>query len=267
MTNFINRSFIAIIYSSIFLFSLFYNDKVFLGLGIVLTSLVILEFIRISKLNFYNSFIGLTTYLMLIFFLENESKLSNILLAMTLIINLYLFFNLILNKSFKFKKKFLFLILIFHVILSLYFLFQLPFSQNNYNPLKILFLLVVIWSSDSAGYLIGIKFGKRKLMKSISPKKTIEGLIASLFFALIISLIFGIMTDYDNLLELSLIGLFTAFLGSIGDLIESKFKRQSGIKDSGKILKSHGGIYDRLDSLIFSAPFLYLMYSFNFLNF
>ena len=54
MTNFINRSFIAIIYSSIFLFSLFYNDKVFLGLGIVLTSLVILEFIRITKLNFYN---------------------------------------------------------------------------------------------------------------------------------------------------------------------------------------------------------------------
>ena len=194
---------------------------------------------------------------MLIFFLENESKLSNILLAMTLIINLYLFFNLILNKSFKFKKKFLFLILIFHIILSLYFLFQLPFSQNNYNPLKILFLLAVFWSSDSAGYLIGIKFGK----------KTIEGLIASLFFALIISLIFGIMTDYDNLLELSLIGLFTAFLGSIGDLIESKFKRQSGLKDSGKILKSHGGIYDRLDSLIFSAPFLYLMYSFNFLNF
>ena len=112
MTNFINRSFIAIIYSSIFLFSLFYNYKVFLGLGIVLTSLVILEFIRISKLNFYNSFIGLTTYLILIFFLENESKLSNILLAMTLIINLYLFFNLILNKSFKFKKKILFLILI-----------------------------------------------------------------------------------------------------------------------------------------------------------
>ena len=79
MTNFVNRSFIAIIYSSIFLFSLFYNDEVFLGLGIVLTSLVILEFIRISKLNFYNSFIGLTTYLMLVYFLENQSTISNIL--------------------------------------------------------------------------------------------------------------------------------------------------------------------------------------------
>jgi len=68
MTNFVNRSFIAIIYASIFLSSLFYSNKVFLGLGIVLTSLVILEFIRISKLNFYNSFIGLATYLMLVFF-------------------------------------------------------------------------------------------------------------------------------------------------------------------------------------------------------
>ena len=159
------------------------------------------------------------------------------------------------------------MILLFHIVLSLYFLFQLPFLNDNYEPIQILFLLIIIWTSDSAGYLFGIKFGKRKLMKSISPKKTVEGLIASLSFALIISLFFGYFIDHNDLLKFSLTGIFIAFLGSIGDLIESKFKRQSGLKDSGKILKSHGGIYDRLDSLIFTAPFLYIIYFFNILSF
>ena len=267
MANFINRSIIAIIYSSIFLSCLFYDRKTFLVLGIVLTILVIKEFTRICKLSISNLLIAIILYLLLIFFVKNNSLLSNILLAISVIINLYLLFNLLLNKSFRFKKFSSFVILLFHIVLSLYFLFQLPFLKDNYEPIQILFLLIIIWTSDSAGYLFGIKFGKRKLMKSISPKKTVEGLIASLSFALIISLFFGYFIDHNDLLKISLTGVFIAFLGSIGDLIESKFKRQSGLKDSGKILKSHGGIYDRLDSLIFTAPFLYIIYFFNILSF
>ena len=136
-----------------------------------------------------------------------------------------------------------------------------------FTCLALLFLLIIVWTSDSAGYFFGIKFGKRKLMKSISPKKTIEGLVAGLFFSMIISLIFGYITEYKNLIEIVAIGIFISVLGSIGDLIESKFKRQSGLKDSGNLLKSHGGLYDRLDSLIFTAPFIYLLYFLNILKF
>ena len=84
---------------------------------------------------------------------------------------------------------------------------------------------------------------------------------------MIISLIFGYITEYKNLIEIVVIGIFISVLGSIGDLIESKFKRQSGVKDSGNLLKSHGGLYDRLDSLIFTAPFIYLLYFLNILKF
>ena len=70
-----------------------------------------------------------------------------------------------------------------------------------------------------------------------------------------------------NLIEIVVIGFLVSVFGSAGDLIESKFKRQSGMKDSGNLLKSHGGIYDRLDSLIFTAPFIYLLYFLNILNF
>ena len=267
MTNFLNRSFIALIYSSIFLVCLFYNSTTFSVLGVIITILVIREFSRICNLSIIKSLIGIVTYILLIYFLNNNNELSYILLAISILTNIYLLFNLLMNKSFRFKKIPSFLLLLFHITLSLFYLFQLPILNNSYEPTYILFLLIIVWTSDSAGYFFGIKYGKRKLMKSISPKKTVEGLVASLFFSMIISLIFGYIINYKNLIEIVVIGFFVSVFGSAGDLIESKFKRQSGMKDSGNLLKSHGGIYDRLDSLIFTAPFIYLLYFLNILNF
>lgn len=267
MTNFLNRSFIALIYSSIFLVCLFYNSTIFSVLGVIITILVIREFSRICNLSILESLIGIVTYFLLIYLINNTSNLSYILLGISILTNTYLLFNLIMNKSFRFKKIPSFLLLLCHITLSLFFLFQLPILNNSYEPTYILFLLIIVWTSDSAGYFFGIKYGKRKLMKSISPKKTIEGLVASLFFSMIISLIFGYIIDYKNLIEIVVVGFLVSVFGSAGDLIESKFKRQSGMKDSGNLLKSHGGIYDRLDSLIFTAPFIYLLYFLNILNF
>ena len=267
MTNFLNRSFIALIYSSIFLVCLFYNSTIFSVLGVIITILVIREFSRICNLSILESLIGIVTYFLLIYLINNTSNLSYILLGISILTNTYLLFNLLMNKSFRFKKIPSFLLLLCHITLSLFFLFQLPILNNSYEPTYILFLLIIVWTSDSAGYFFGIKYGKRKLMKSISPKKTIEGLVASLFFSMIISLIFGYIIDYKNLIEIVVVGFLVSVFGSAGDLIESKFKRQSGMKDSGNLLKSHGGIYDRLDSLIFTAPFIYLLYFLNFLNF
>jgi len=265
--NFLNRSLIALIYSSIFLICLFYNSTSFGLLGIIITVLVIREFSRICKLSIAKSILGIFIYFILTYLSEYISNFIFILLGISILTNIYLFFNLILNKSFRFKKIPSLLLLLFHITLSLFFLFQLPILNNSYEPKYILFLLIIVWTSDSAGYFFGIKFGKRKLMKSISPKKTIEGLVASLFFSMIISLIFGYITEYKNLIEIVVIGIFISILGSIGDLIESKFKRQSGVKDSGNLLKSHGGLYDRLDSLIFTAPFIYLLYFLSILKF
>ena len=229
--------------------------------------MVIREFSRICNLSIIKSLIGIVTYILLIYFLNNNNELSYILLAISILTNIYLLFNLLMNKSFRFKKIPSFLLLLFHITLSLFFLFQFPILNNSYEPTYILFLLIIVWTSDSAGYFFGIKYGKRKLMKSISPKKTVEGLVASLFFSMIISLIFGYIINYKNYIEFVVIFFFVSVFGSAGDLIESKFKRQSGMKDSGNLLKSHGGIYDRLDSLIFTAPFIYLLYFLNILNF
>ena len=95
-------------------------------------------------------------------------------------------------------------------------------------------------------------------MEIISPKKTVEGFLGGLFFSCVASYFIAIFTetlDFTNWLILSII---ISVFGTLGDLIESKFKRQANVKDSGVIMPGHGGLLDRLDSIIFAAPFIYL---------
>ena len=100
--------------------------------------------------------------------------------------------------------------------------------------------------------------GKHKLLERISPKKTIEGFVGGLVFACIASVF---IYQYTDLLSVGLwltVAVTTSVFGTLGDLIQSQLKRQAGVKDSGQLMPGHGGIYDRLDSIIFASPFIYL---------
>ena len=119
----------------------------------------------------------------------------------------------------------------------------------------IMILIVTIWICDTFAYAIGILFGKHKLYEKVSPNKTIEGALAGLFSAI------GtvILIKVNNLLPLDyleaiIFGLIIGFLGQVGDLVESWFKRDAGVKDSSSLLPGHGGMLDRFDSLIFLSP-------------
>jgi phosphatidate cytidylyltransferase len=119
-------------------------------------------------------------------------------------------------------------------------------------------MFVLIWINDSFAYLIGSNFGRQKLFESVSPKKTVEGFLGGVFFSAIGSYF---IFKYTNNLEFSnwlIISVITSVFGTIGDLIESKYKRQANVKDSGNLMPGHGGLLDRLDSAIFVAPFIYL---------
>ena len=106
--------------------------------------------------------------------------------------------------------------------------------------------------------MVGKNIGKRKLFSSVSPKKTIEGFIGGLVFSLIVAYLIALQTALFSILNWLIIGAMISIIGTIGDLMESKFKRQANIKDSGNIMPGHGGLLDRLDSLLFAAPFVYL---------
>lgn len=127
----------------------------------------------------------------------------------------------------------------------------------------LMMMFFIIWVCDTAAYLIGSAIGKHKLMKRVSPNKTVEGTVAGFIFAILTAWLCHIwfingITWVDSLV----IGVICGTIGQLGDLVESLFKRDAGVKDSSKLIPGHGGMLDRFDSLTFSAPvvFIYLKY-------
>ena len=149
---------------------------------------------------------------------------------------------------------------IFLVTLSLVLLVSSPFLNIDFEKFQIYMIayLVLIWGIDSSGYFIGLTFGKNKLYKSVSPKKTIEGVYGSIIFTFIFGFYLSQFFQIETLVAIPS-SLMICFFAIIGDLIQSKIKRQLKVKDFGNWIKGHGGLFDRLDSIIFSFPFFYLI--------
>jgi phosphatidate cytidylyltransferase len=123
-----------------------------------------------------------------------------------------------------------------------------------------LLVIIVTWANDSGAYFVGKKWGKHKLWPQISPNKTIEGSLGGVLFGLIASvLIFTIVPDLGGLALAVGLGILIPVVGQIGDLVESAWKRSTGVKDSGVLLPGHGGVLDRFDSLLFTFMILHLI--------
>lgn len=119
-------------------------------------------------------------------------------------------------------------------------------------------LLVVVFAGDIFAYLTGMLFGKKKLMPEISPKKTIVGSIGGLVGSIVLAIFMGRFLDHIPFAYLVVMGFIVGLVGQMGDLFESMLKRVANIKDSGSIMPGHGGVLDRLDGVLFAAPFVLL---------
>ena len=128
------------------------------------------------------------------------------------------------------------------------------------NPLLVLFACLICWVTDSFAYFTGRAFGKHKLAPKISPKKTWEGAIGGTVFALLLLVPYAVKLLAMPAVPAFICVFIASVLGQIGDLVESKFKRWGGVKDSGNFFPGHGGVLDRLDSLILACPAVLLMW-------
>ena len=151
--------------------------------------------------------------------------------------------------------------LIWYITIPFILITKIPFGIRGFNPKIIISIFILIWTNDTFAYIVGKSIGKHKLFEKISPKKTIEGFFGGLVFCVIASILISkFYIDASATYIWIIIALIASVFGTLGDLIESKFKRMAGVKDSGKIMPGHGGILDRLDSVIFVAPFVFLFY-------
>ncbi|MCC6251344.1 MAG: phosphatidate cytidylyltransferase [Bacteroidia bacterium] len=128
--------------------------------------------------------------------------------------------------------------------------------QNQFHPEILLGCFYLVWANDTGAYLLGSKIGKRKLFERISPKKTWEGALGGALLAMAISYPIAHFYTVFSFTHWCIIGLIVAVIGNYGDLIESLYKRSKNIKDSGTLLPGHGGILDRIDSLLMVIPFV-----------
>jgi phosphatidate cytidylyltransferase len=136
---------------------------------------------------------------------------------------------------------------------------RLYLPSHSIRGLWIFFLMVVTSANDTGAFYSGKLFGRHKLYEAVSPKKTWEGAVGGLLFAIIVAILFlKIFRLHSVDLSIIFLIIIMSVAGQIGDLAESMLKRNFSIKDSGELLPGHGGILDRIDSLLFAVPVLYI---------
>jgi phosphatidate cytidylyltransferase len=132
-------------------------------------------------------------------------------------------------------------------------------SNTEFSAAFIFAYLAILWSNDSGAYLAGRSFGRNKLFERISPKKTWEGFAGGITLAVIAGMIASHFIDGLSSAGWVLVSVVLSITATLGDLVESMFKRNAGVKDSGSLMPGHGGVLDRFDGLFISAPFIFVL--------
>lgn len=263
MSESLVRALSGIVYICILVGAMFLSEISFIAVFLLLMTIAVFEFANIVKLNSkYTTLIVLCTIIGLFIVPKQQIKFLPLMsIPFHLWLTYLLFFRKKINYQLFFQKK---THLFGYIILPYLAIIQLVYFNGTYQPKLLLSYFILIWTNDTFAYICGRKFGKRKLFETISPKKTIEGFAGGIIAAILVGTILhsSIVSDFFSYLIWGIIALCIGIFGTIGDLIESKYKRQEQIKDSGKILPGHGGILDRMDSIIFIAPFILLIYYF-----
>jgi len=123
----------------------------------------------------------------------------------------------------------------------------------------LLFIFILTWTFDTFAYLVGVKIGKTKIMPSVSPKKSWEGFAGGFVFTVLAAYLSYQYFGFNSFSYPLIISILLPFTATLGDFIESYFKRKAGVKDSGNFIPGHGGMLDRMDAFMISIPTIYIL--------
>lgn len=271
--NLIIRAGAGIVYVLIVLLGIFGGRFSFLAVFGLLAALALFEFLRMMEKNtshaiskIFNIASGATIFFSVYLYLENIC-----VYALPFFVSVYL---LALFASGVFIKRINILHAIIYSVFGqiyitlpmslLMFISYKHASTADYSYVFVLAIFVFIWINDTGAYLVGSLLGKHKLIERISPKKSVEGFVGGIILSVASSLLFAHLVPVYPLLFWIGFAFITSLFGTLGDLFESLIKRTYYVKDSGHLIPGHGGILDRIDSLLLAIPaiFLYLMFFF-----
>jgi len=145
-----------------------------------------------------------------------------------------------------------------YVALPLSLMCYIPIvGSDAWNPWMMVAYIFIIWANDVFAYLVGMSIGRHRLCERLSPKKSWEGFFGGIAGAVVMGIVAARMLD-GNMWVWAGLALVAAVSGVLGDLVESMFKRAAGVKDSGRLIPGHGGVLDRFDAMLLSAPFVFV---------
>jgi phosphatidate cytidylyltransferase len=233
------------------------SREIFMVLFLILGFQTLKEFKKLIQLKSFTSYLLLPISLLLLSYYHPGEIILYIYLGCCLLVNILLAKDLKSTTNSLLLKQKKYIPTMLYIIGGFIFLTRIAFSDEEFKPQIIVGVFALIWCNDTFAYIVGKSLGKNKLLERVSPKKTIEGFFGGLIAAIIAGLIiFNVLDLYTLGIWISL-GVIASVFGTIGDLVQSNYKRQAGVKDSGNLMPGHGGLYDRLDSAIYASPFIY----------
>lgn len=261
----LTRTISGAVFIALIVGSAVYSGWTFALLFLIFTMIGLLELFKLNKGSssqvITGTFFGILVYCLIYFYSIGEIEVKTFASLIPPLALIYLI-ELFRNKENTFENIATTLWGSIYIALPFGLLNVIAMWNGVYDYTLPIGILLIIWSSDTFAYLSGSFLGKHKLFEKISPKKSWEGYFGGLVFALITGYLNSILFDSYELRDWLVIGAMVGTVGALGDLIESKIKRNAKVKDSGNIMPGHGGILDRFDSLLFIIPlvFFYLIY-------
>lgn len=265
MKELFTRGISGLIYVLLLIFSMYWPTSLLIIIG-VFGVISLIELVKLIKLRSF--YIPIVIFLIMYFGFwywcliyqsaQGTNEAIQILLVLTIFVNLILIKDLFTTNKIPLFESKRYIVTTFYLTSGFVFMLLTANYLNSFTPYLLLGAFLLVWVNDSFAYLVGKNFGKQKLFPQISPKKTVEGFLGGLFLACISSYFIAKYIGILNFTNWLIMAIILSVFGTLGDLIESKFKRQAQVKDSGVIMPGHGGLLDRLDSIIFASPFIYL---------
>lgn len=261
MKNIIVRSLSGAVYVGLIIGSIFLHKAAFAFVMLFFNVVALYEFYKFREQS-KDKTIRLLILAVLIFVLHHlvisdflESKWLWLIGIVPIVIASHTLFTYQKTPEYKISYALLGLL---YITLPLMLLNQLNIQNSDGASPIVLVGLILIWVNDSFAYLTGMAIGKHKLFERISPKKTWEGFAGGVIATLIAAWFFFSMVSFESRLQWIILAGLISVASVVGDFVESMFKRSAGVKDSGNMIPGHGGVLDRIDSILFVFPIVFI---------